>query len=180
MMLQGEELFQHMNIIRLPEDVTISPESQAVHGISASKCKRKGVPIKLALIEFGDCMQQADIIVAHNISFDKRVILSSCRREKVPQYFFSGSNVKNEYCTMKRTKDIPVIVQIQMAKINYPTLTELHKYLFNGDSPKATHDALGDILICLRCYIKHCHGYDIVKERNALPKTYIDFAFSSN
>ena len=65
--------------------------------------------MSLALAEFGDCQQSADIMVAHNLSFDKRVILAACRRTGVRQYFFVGTSVKPEYCTMKRTKDFPLL-----------------------------------------------------------------------
>ena len=167
-------------IIRLPDDIPISTESQNVHGITHSLCRRKGVPIQLALEEFGKCLVTADVIVAHNLSFDKRVILAACRREGVPQYFFGEGKSKSEFCTMLRTKDIPVVVakNSRGEEYNkYPTLTELHQFLFNGDIPKGIHDAMADILICLRCYVKFSHGFDITSETGILPRLYNLYCF---
>ena len=169
----------HDYIIRIPESVEISEESQAIHGILPSRCRRKGVPITLALEEFGECQQCADVLVAHNISFDKRVILAACRREGVPQYFFRNNKTKPEFCTMQRTKDIPVVVaKNSRGEYNkYPTLVELHRHLFDGKSPKGMHDAFADILICLRCYVMLQHNFDIILTTGALPRLYHEYAF---
>ena len=172
-------LAAHDYIVQLPDGVTISPESQQIHGISPARCRRQGVPVSLALTEFGDCQKEADIMVAHNLSFDKRVVLAACRRAGVRQYFFVGASAKPEYCTMKRTKDIPVVVATNSrGEYNkFPTLTELHRHLFNGASPRGQHDAFADILICLRCYVQLEHGYDIVATTGALPGYYHEYAF---
>lgn len=167
-------------IISLPENVEITAESQAIHGISPGRCRRQGVPIGTALEDFGACLRDSDIAVAHNLSFDKRVILAACRRERVPQYFFGDGKSVPEYCTMQRTKDLPVVVakNKQGEEYNkYPTLTELHQHLFKGAVPRGTHDALGDILICLRCYMKLCHDHDIVGDKGTLPNLYYTYAF---
>ena len=170
----------HDYIIRIPDDVRISAESQAIHGISPGRCRRKGVPISIALEEFGECLQSSDIAVAHNLSFDKRVILAAYRRERMQQHFFENGKSINEYCTMQRTKDFPVAVarnKCGKEYNKYPTLTELHEHLFDGASPRGTHDALGDILICLRCYMKLCHDHDIVTDKGASSKLYYEYAF---
>ena len=170
----------HDYIIRIPDNIKITAESQAIHGISPSRCRRKGIPIKIALEEFIECQHAADILVAHNISFDKRVILAACCREKMKPGFFSNGKQKPEYCTMQQTKDIPIVIgeNSKGEKFNkYPTLTELHQYLFNGDMPKSQHDALADILICLRCYVQLVNGIDILKEKNGLPRYYRNYAF---
>ena len=168
------------HIIALPDDVKISEESQAIHGISPGRCRRQGVPINSTLKDFGECLRSSDLAVAHNISFDKRVILAACRRERVPQYFFGDGKSIPEYCTMQRTKDFPVVVAKNKKGEEYnkyPTLTELHKYLFAGSSPRGMHDALADILICLRCYMKLCHDHDVVTDKGAWPNLYYDYAF---
>ena len=176
---KGSILVAHDHIIQLPDDVIISAESERIHGISHSRCRRQGVPISVALKEFGECQLKADRLVAHNMSFDKRVILAACRREGVHQHFFSSARVMPEYCTMKRTKDIPVVVASNSRGVynKFPTLTELHRHLFNGASPRGTHDAFADILICLRCYVELEHNYDIVSTPGALPRIYHEYAF---
>jgi len=41
----------------------------------------------------------------------------------------------------------------------WPRLEELHSKLF-GDVPPGLHDAMVDVMACLRCYLKMRHGYD--------------------
>ena len=48
-------------IIKIPDDVEISEESIAVHGITRSISKRKGVPISLAMEEFQEYLKISDI-----------------------------------------------------------------------------------------------------------------------
>ena len=172
-------LAAHDYIVQLPEGVTISSESQQIHGISSARCRRQGVPVSFVLEEFGECQKAADMMVAHNLSFDKRVILAACRRVGVRQYFFVGKSVKPEYCTMKRTKDIPVVVATNSrGEYNkFPTLTELYCHIFDGASPRGQHDAFADILICLRCYVMLEHSYDILGTVGAIPKYYHEYAF---
>lgn len=162
-------------IINIPDNVEISPESVSIHGITRTISKRKGVSIQLAMEEFQDYLSVADIIVCHNIAFDKAMILSTCCREKIPHNFASKGIYKSEYCTMKRTTSlcaIPVKGRKGDTYFKYPTLTELHKKLF-GTIPLGTHDSMADVLICLRCYIYIEHGHDIAKHsQNSLKKLY--------
>jgi DNA polymerase-3 subunit epsilon len=160
-------------IISLPDGVRITPGSQKVHGISEARCRRHGVPLLPALEEFVRLRKQADIIVAHNLSFDKRVLLSSAVRAAFRPRLFGGAP---EYCTMESTKDIPIVVAVNSRGPynKYPTLVELHRHLFEGESPRGMHDSLADVLICLRCYVMLTRGLDIVP---MLPPMYREYAF---
>jgi DNA polymerase III epsilon subunit-like protein len=63
------------HIIKIKDDVKISKRSQEIHGITPSRCKRRGIDIKLAIEYFNEQLREADVVVAHNISFDKRMIM---------------------------------------------------------------------------------------------------------
>jgi len=84
----------------------------------------------------------------------------------VPQHFTkgNGSGIK-EYCTMMNAIEL---CQIEATGRNgktyykYPKLHELHQYLFDV-MPNGTHDSMGDVLICLRCYGVMKHDHDIAK-----------------
>ena len=56
----------------------------------------------------------------------------------------------------------------------YPTLSELHNHLFNS-IPNNTHDAMVDILICLRCYCKMKYDFDICKKNNKINKIFKNY-----
>ncbi len=154
----------HDYIINIPDHVEISWQSEEIHGITREISNKKGIPIRLALEEFNDCLKHADILVAHNLSFDKKIVLSSCFRENIkPLFYYNGIPIV-EYCTMKKTVDFPVVLAKNSKGETYnkfPKLAELHEYLF-GVRPDGLHDAYIDILVCLRCYIKLEENLDIL------------------
>ena len=68
-------------IIKLPPNgVKITKESENIHKITDEISQTKGVDIKKELIDFNKAIITADIIVGHNISFDKKVIMAECYR----------------------------------------------------------------------------------------------------
>ena len=154
------------DIIQISPLVNISPESIAIHGITPKICDRKGVPIMQALTDFNNIIQEADCIVGHNICFDKNMLIVECVRHKTPHYFSNNGWRKAELCTMRHFVIDCAIERIDVKGKKYfkfPTLVELHKHLFNI-KPKNAHDAMADVLICLRCYAFGLHGQDIAKE----------------
>jgi DNA polymerase III epsilon subunit-like protein len=155
------------HIIKLDEKIIISEESTAIHGITRYICDKKGISITDAIDMFNNILQKTDLIVGHNISFDKRMIMVECIRHKKPQYFTRFGVKKNEYCTMKTTSELCAIEKINTTTnekyFKYPNLSELHEKLF-GNKPKGTHNSLADILICLRCCEKLRNDKDISKK----------------
>ncbi len=154
-------------IIKISDIVKISKESEKIHGISEKQCKRQGVLIGEALDRFNEKLIECDMVIGHNISFDKRLIMVELIRLNKKQYFSDyGKCKKNEFCTMKNTVDLCKIERINKngkKYFKYPTLSELHNTLFKT-IPKGTHDSMADVLICLRCYIFIVYNYDITKE----------------
>ena len=154
------------HIIKVNDDVEITKRSQEIHGITPSRCKRKGVDINIALDDFNSTLRQADVAIAHNVSFDKRMIMVESIRNKRAQHFTVNGCRKKEFCTMKQSTQlckIEVTGKEGDKYFKYPTLTELHKELF-GIAPNNVHDSMADVLICLRCYAKHKHEHDITKQ----------------
>jgi DNA polymerase III epsilon subunit-like protein len=154
--------------------VNIPEESSKIHGITNSCSKRKGIPIEKAMDLFDRDLNTSDMVVAHNISFDKRVYMVEAIRNKRRQYFTVNGVRKTEYCTMKENVDFCNIERTSKCGfryIKYPSLVELHDKLF-GFIPKGAHDSMADVLICLRCYLKRKHEMDIVKIDRKLSKMY--------
>ena len=154
-------------LIKIPSTVEITPESEAIHHISRTMCEADGIPIVDALNMFNKTLDKCDIVVGHNLSFDKRMIMVECNRLKVYQRFTIRGISKPEYCTMKETVNFCKIEKINQTTgemyYKYPTLSELHTKLFET-VPKGTHNAIADVLICLRCYAKLTRDYDIVDD----------------
>ena len=55
--------------------VDIPAESSAIHGIDNSMAQRKGVDLVPVMDAFDHDLQVADKVVAHNLSFDKRMFM---------------------------------------------------------------------------------------------------------
>jgi len=143
------------NIIKLSKGIIISKESEAIHRISNQMCQEKGIDIKNELVEFNNTLLKADVVIGHNISFDKRMIMVECIRHKLQQNFTRNGIKRSEYCTMKNGVNIcKIVVQGRNGEyFKYPKLMELHKYLFNT-IPDGLHNSMVDVLACLRCYGK--------------------------
>lgn len=143
----------------------IPSEATAIHGITTEMCIEKGISIIDALQKFNKTLLQADIIVGHNISFDKQLLMVEFMRTKIVRQQFTINGVrKPEYCTMKRTNEIcgiEIINQKGEKYFKYPTLSQLYTHLFKTEPPKNIHNALVDVLVCLRCYIQLEYNVDM-------------------
>jgi len=157
-------------VIKLPPGVNIDSKAQEVHGISIEKSQTLGVPISTALDHFDKLLSECDIIVGHNISFDKRVLIVESFRNNRKQLFTQNGVRKNEFCTMKESKDLCKIDAINKTTgehyHKYPKLLELHQYLFNY-VPSGLHDSLADVLCCLRCFIMLKQQQDIIYDNRS-------------
>ena len=151
-------------IIKLDPSVEVSPGSIAIHQITPERSQSEGVPIQVALDHLANNMSEADIIVGHNIIFDKRIITVELYRHDMKNCFYNKSGAIPEYCTMKRTTDLCAIPRVNKKTgetyNKFPTLSELHLKLF-GNAPKGTHNAIADVMICLRCYVMLECNYDV-------------------
>jgi len=152
-------------IIKLPKGIYISKESENIHRISNKISQEKGVDIKNELILFNDILSKCDLVIGHNISFDKRMIMVECIRNKVQHNFTKNTDRKPEYCTMKNSVDLCKIVATGNNGDQYykwPKLVELHKFLFNS-IPDGLHNSMVDVLACLRCYGKMNYDVDYLE-----------------
>ena len=152
-----KEINTFSHIVKCPIDP--SPESVAIHHITKEQIEDEGIDITYVIELFRQCVDNSDVVVAHNISFDKRMIMVECIRNQFPPIF---ANVR-EYCTMKDGKSIANILKTSPSGRQYfkfPKLTELHEALFKT-VPSGIHDALVDTMICLRCYMFMTNKSDI-------------------
>ena len=132
------------------DNVNIEEASQTIHQITREKLNKDGITINEALNKFNNWAEKCDLLVGHNVSFDKRMVIVEGIRNKIRM------NIQDTYCTMKQSTEICKIEREfpdGTKYFKYPSLSELYKHLFNK-IPKNTHNALIDILICMRCFCK--------------------------
>lgn len=168
------------NYIAIDGSIVISQESYEIHHINREILDVQGINIVEALKGFNDCLKICDIVVGHNISFDKRLIFVECFRNDVKQYFTDfKDNVmhhKAEYCTMKNTTEFCKLERLTATNQTYyknPKLSELYAILFpNEQLPKDLHNSLVDVAMTLRCYLKYVYNFDINEINDTLQHLY--------
>jgi len=128
-----------------PENFKIPVEASRIHGITTEKAINEGEELEKVLIKFNELVEQADFIVAHNISFDEKILGAELLRKKIKSDF----NRKRKLCTMQLSTDYCKLPGPYGYK--WPKLSELHMKLFGEDFDEA-HDASVDINATERCF----------------------------
>ena len=123
--------------------------AEFIHGISRHIMDRYGYPIEIVLHEFMDDVRKAEILVAHNVEFDQKIVASELFRMGCPTdaHFFMN---RKTLCTMKSTTNL-VKAKNQYGKYKWPKLEELYKFLFKSSFDNS-HHAMCDVDAMVRCY----------------------------
>ena len=160
-------------IVKVKPYNVISKDSIKFHGITQEISMSKGINIDKVLVEFMSDLENADMIVAHNVEFDLNMLRvellrleqADCVRENMELCLDTVVNKNNFYCTMRESVELCKIEKENSRGTYYkfPTLTELHKHLFAVE-PKHLHNSFHDILCTIRCFIKMKYNLDIVEQ----------------
>ena len=164
---QKKPVFSFNSYIRIPEDIAISEEITKLTGVTREKCNA-GISIQDALELFYKASKYCDTIVAHNIQFDRNMILLECKRNaealnNVDSIYAMLNYYENRIrvrCSMKSG-----FQYLNLKK--FPRLSELHELLFNETVESYNiplHNALVDTLVCLRCSLKIFNNIHISRE----------------
>lgn len=145
---QGKEVKRRSLYIR-PEGFKVLSKEQNPYAIPEEVLNKEGVALKDALGEFSADMEAADLVVGHNIRFDRNVIQAEQIRLGV-QDAFAGKPV---FCTMIAGK--PVCRVPGKYGFKYPKLKELYFHFFNEDFEGA-HDASNDVDATVKCFFRMC------------------------
>lgn len=136
----------HSYIIK-PDNYTIPDVVARIHGISTERALAEGVPIDGVLEEFRDSVGDVDLLVAHNMDFDRPVLGA----EFIRAGFFDHLEDKPRICTMKCSTGLCKIPQKGRGGYKWPKLMELHQFLF-GCGFEGAHDARNDVTAGAKCY----------------------------
>ena len=128
-----------------PEGFTIPSDASRIHEISTEKALREGQSISTVLQQFNSLIGQAIYLVAHNMSFDEKIVGSEFLRNGMPNSIPS----KNKICTMEKTTTFCPITGPNGYR--WPKLSELHYKLFRTDFEEA-HNASVDIKATAKCF----------------------------
>ena len=158
--------------INVPSTVEISPLITELTGITREKCD-SGTTILNALLEFQQEYMLCNMIVAHNIKFDREMIRVEMERNREQILTFDTNMIFNAeyeksvnkeiYCTMQMGRNVCKIESLTKTGKTYfksPKLIELYEHLF-GMSPQDLHNSLVDTYVCLRCFVKMRFKFDL-------------------
>ena len=130
-----------------PGGFDIPDAVSAIHGITTRTAREEGSPVHEILSAFCAASKQADILVAHNLSYDIRIVLAELirtgKREVLPK--------RPGICTMRSSARFCGVPGRFGKGFKWPSLSYLHNTLF-GIPPPAAHRALPDARVCAACY----------------------------
>ena len=144
-----QQLEEFSAIIR-PDGFLIPNEAARVHGITTEMALEEGVELRDVMIRFAEAVAEADLIVAHNISFDEKVVGAEFLRIEIPHQLFETQRL----CTMTVATEFCQIPGPYGFK--WPTLSELNYCLFREEFSEI-HNASVDVSICAKCFFQLRH-----------------------
>ena len=119
------------------------------------------------MTEFMQDFDEADIIVGHNVMFERHMLVASLMRTGKPAEPVLKS--KKFVCTQELATPICKMELAYTSKKNvykFPKLREMYAYMFGHEPPEhVLHNSLNDVLLTLRCYYWiFSRGEDICKK----------------
>jgi len=141
---RGRTPVETRDFILKPDDFQITPEASAIHGITQERASAEGVERRPVFVDLAFRVLYADLVVGHNIAFDRNVIEAEFIRNGI------GTRFGWQIDTMTETIDF-VGLAGRYGKPKWPKLTELHEKLF-GEAFDGAHSALADIEATARCF----------------------------
>lgn len=146
-------VLSEINLISNPKE-SIPPEASRVHGITDNMARKFGLRASDIDVIFYHLMDTADLVVAHNISYDVDI----CKDNLPSSYVLLEKKAK--FCTMKASQDIVKSPYSDKALAYFrdhpekkdgeykkPNLTETYQHFF-GIPFEGAHDAMADIRAC--------------------------------
>jgi len=131
-----------------PEGFSIPIDASNIHGITTERAEREGVVLQLVLNEFQDLVARADFLVAHNISFDEKIVGAEFLRKNMPNDLVS----KKTICTKEISTNFCAIPSVHgRSGYKWPKLSELHLKLFGAELVDF-HNALADVNAVVKCF----------------------------
>lgn len=141
---QGQRQAAQNFIIR-SEGYTIPKAASDLHGITTAVATETGTDLQDVLTLFVDQVRAAECLVAHNMSFDERIVGAELIRKEMSSELFERERI----CTMQAATDFCALSGPYGYK--WPKLSELYVKLF-GESFDDAHDAAADVDATARCF----------------------------
>lgn len=163
---EAGQIIEKSSFMVKPEGFVIPADVTAIHGITHEMAAANGVPLADALLAFQQNVEGADLVVGHNVSFDRKIIGAELFRQGLHDVMHG----KPRICTMyASTKYCNIPKPNGKAGAKFPKLGELHAVLFDGETFNE-HDGEADVMATYKCF------YELVK-RGVITREMIVKAF---
>ena len=155
---ESRQILSTLDVIVRPDGWLIPDDVAAVHGITTERADALGVPESLALEMLLALHERSDLRVAHNESFDMRMVRIAIKRSfDLPDAAADAWKAAPAACTQRLATPIlklpPTDRMRAVGRSHYKSanLAEAHRHFFGGDFDGA-HSALADAQACMRVY----------------------------
>jgi DNA polymerase III subunit epsilon len=145
LMFDDDKQFAKCDVIVYPEGFEIPESASSIHGISTERAIKEGIKLQMVMEDFANAIKKADHLIAHNMSFDEKIIGAEFLRLKWPEKLPKVPR----FCTMLATVDYCQLPGNYGYK--WPKLNELHNKLF-GEDFQEQHNAASDIQATVKCF----------------------------
>lgn len=158
----GNELSRGDYIVK-PDGFEIPEDAARIHKVTTQIAKENGYPLKKVLKVLNALIDKSDYVVAHNISFDEKIIGAEFLREYINTKLFE----KNRFCTMESTVDF-MKLPANKGGYRFPGLSDLYRKLFN-EGFSELHNAFADIQATAKIFWE-LKKQNIIDPENFSPK----------
>jgi DNA polymerase III subunit epsilon len=142
-----DQPLESVSFLIQPDGFTIPADVQRIHGITTERALAEGKKLLDVLRDLNSAIEVSEILIAHNLKFDERVLSAEFLRMNLPLPFLD----KKRFCTMESTTGLCRIPSSRGYK--WPTLAQLHRELFKSELEEA-HDAGADVATCAKCFFE--------------------------
>ncbi len=143
---KGQILDSHNDLIK-PSGFTLTPQIEERHKVSTKELKEQGVEVKASVASFMNIVPEADMVFAHNLTFNQGVVTAEADRADIIERLSSADT----YCLMQEATYFCGIPG-KRGKYKWPSLPELHQRIF-GKSYGKISNAEADLNALARCFI---------------------------
>ncbi|KAI8898111.1 ribonuclease H-like domain-containing protein [Globomyces pollinis-pini] len=141
----GDLKSKQCHIIK-PYNFKIPKKTADIHGITNEIANQHGKPIRMVLNILKRDLELTDTLVAHNMSFDDRILLNEFQRYGQHD-LIELWNSMDKQCTMKLAKQ-----KLKLTK--NPKLIDLYQLVVDGSDVHGLHNADVDVKLCGEIYFR--------------------------
>ena len=148
----GSLLHTYNEFWKLAADITINPMAEATHKISKQMLDEQGIDPEVEIVKtiyvFQTLLKRNISLVAHNASFDNRLLKQTAQKYNVDWPF----DASNFFCTQKASRQ-HVQARDKLGKIKAPSNLELYMFFEHMPPEGDLHDAFVDCKVTATGFI---------------------------